>query len=253
MGLDLYAGTLVRYHTGEWETEAQRTGREAGVQVQIAYPEGAPKKLSKFTAAPRIWWWRQRVQRKYRQIIRQQLNWPAADSTPYFARKPDHDGLAALILAAAHAEFSEFELPTGLPASLESAPAYRAASEHYLQSQISVLECQMFLPSPDNFILSELDACGVRRFITSTGNLAAALQSFNEAHWRADESQIAEWATRSGLSRYVFVVERGEIVREENVDAQANPFAYAAQFAFALYSEAVMFSRKYSVPIVTDE
>jgi hypothetical protein len=55
------------------------------------------------------------------------------------------------------------------------------------------------------------------------------------------------------LSRYVLVVERGEVVREDNVDAQANPFAYAAQFAFALYSQALTFSHKYGVPIVTDE
>jgi hypothetical protein len=39
MGLDLYAGALTRYHTGEWEPEAVRL-REAGMAVDARYTDG---------------------------------------------------------------------------------------------------------------------------------------------------------------------------------------------------------------------
>jgi hypothetical protein len=46
-------------------------------------------------------------------------------------------------------------------------------------------------------------------------------------------------------------VKAGKIVSEEDVPAPENPFEHAAQFGFAVYSEA--FSRSHQVPIVTDE
>jgi hypothetical protein len=253
MGLDLYSGTLARYHAGAWETEVQRVGREAGLPVQIVYPQGAPRRLSKFTAIPLVWLWRERIRRKYRSAIQHGLNWSGASSIPYFARKPDHDGRSALVLAAAYAEHREFPMPSELPESAELDPAYQAASKNYLQSTTCVLECHMFLPSPDNFIFSEPDATGNKRFVTSTGKLAWALDSVNMALWQADEAQFAQWAKRGPLTRHVLVVERGKIVREENVDAQDRPFEHAAQFGFAVYREALTFSRKYNVPVVTDE
>ena len=39
MGLDLYVGTLARYHTGEWEPEAVSVGREAGLAVEVHYAQ----------------------------------------------------------------------------------------------------------------------------------------------------------------------------------------------------------------------
>jgi hypothetical protein len=253
MGLDLYAGTLERYHTGAWETEAQRVGREAGVPVKIAYPNGLSKRLSKLTAAPLIGLWRERIQRKYAPIIKRDLNWSEASSIPYFARKPDHDGQRALVFAAAYTEHPEFEMPSRLPDRAEDDPAYQAVSKNYLQSAVCVLECHMFLPSDDNFVCAEPDVIGNRRFITSTGNLAWALDLVNKAHWQADDARCAEWATRGPLTRRVFHVENGKIVSETKLDAVANPFEHAAQFGFAVYRQALMFSREHNVPIVTDE
>ena len=102
-------------------------------------------------------------------------------------------------------------------------------------------------------LVAGLDAVGTKRFITSTANLAWALDSVNHAHWQADEPQIAEWAKRGAPTRKVVTVEAGRIVHEEDVQPPENPFEHSAQFGFAIYSEALNFSRKQNVPIVTDE
>jgi hypothetical protein len=253
MGLDLYAGTLVRYHTGAWESEAQQAAREAGMKFEIAYTGGLPNRLSRVTAKLFIFLWRRRLLRNYSHLIQQGLNWSEAASTPYFARKPDHDGQRALVLAAAHAERPEFTAPIELPQTADLDPAYVSISENYFQSLVSILECHMFLPSAENFIIAGLDAAGTKRLITSTANLAWALDSVNQAHWQADASQIAEWAKRGAVARKTIEVKAGKIVSEEDVPAPENPFEHAAQFGFAVYSEVLAFSRSHQVPIVTDE
>jgi hypothetical protein len=252
MGLDLYVGGLARYHTGAWECEAQRVCREAGIALEITYDHGPPKRLSKTTAPLFVFLWRRRIRRRHVRLIKQGLNWSEASSVPYLARKPDHDGQCALVLAAAYAEHPELTVPTDLPGSNESDPAYRAASQNYLQSVISILECHMFLPSDENFLIADLDAAGTKRFITSTANLASALQAVNQAHWQTDEPQIAAWAERGAPTRKVVTIEAGRTVHEEDIPPPENPFEHAAQFGFAIYSEALNFSRRHNVPIVTD-
>jgi hypothetical protein len=252
MGLDLYAGGLARYHTGAWECEAQRICREAGMTVEIVYDQGPPKKLSKATAPLFVFLWRRRFLKKHAHLIKQGLKWSEVSSTPYFARKPDHDGRRALVLSAAYAEHPELTAPTHPPKGNESDPAYVAVSHNYLESIVSILECHMFLPSAENFLIAAEDAAGTKRFITSTANLAWALDTVNQAHWRADEQQIVEWADRGALTSKVVTMNAGKIVHEMDIPPPENPFMHAAQFGFAIYSEALDFSRQHNVPILTD-
>ena len=253
MGLDLYAGGLARYHTGAWECEAQRVCREAGIALEIAYDQGPPKRLSKATAPLFVFLWRRRILKKHARFIKQGLKWSEAGSTPYLARKPDHDGRRALVLAAAYAEHPDLTPPTNLPDTDETDPAHAAVSQNYLQSIVSILECHMFLPSTENFLIAGEDAAGTMRFITSTANLAWALDTVNQAHWQAAEPQIAQWAERGALTSKVVTVEAGKIMHETNIPPPENSFNHAAQFGFAIYREALSFSRKHHVPIVTDE
>jgi hypothetical protein len=253
MGLDLYAGGLARYHTGTWECEAQRICREAGMAFKIVYDQGSPKRLSKATAPLFVFLWRRRILKRHGHLIKQGLKWSEAGSTPYLARKHDHDGRRALVLAAAYAENPELAVPTHLPETNETDPAYVAVSQNYLQSIVSILECHMFLPSVENFLVAGQDAAGTKRFITSIANLAWALDTVNQAHWQADEPQIARWAERGALTRKVATVDAGKIVHERDVQPPENPFEHAAQFGFSIYKEALNFSGKHHVPIVMDE
>jgi hypothetical protein len=227
--------------------------REAGMKFEIVYDQGPPKRLSKATAPLFVFLWRRRIRKKHAHLIKQGLKWSEAGSTPYLARKPDHDGRRALVLAAAYAENPDLAAPINLPETTETDLAYVAVSQNYFQSIVSILECHMFLPSAENFLIAAPDAAGTKRFITSTANLAWALDTVNQARWQADEPQIARWAERGALTRRVATVEAGKIVHERDVQPPENPFEHAAQFGFAIYKEALNFSGKHHVPIATDE
>jgi hypothetical protein len=228
-------------------------GREAGLPVHIVYADGSPKRLSKITAPLSIFLWRRRVARKFAHLIKQGLGWSEANSRPYLARKPDHDGQRALVLAAAYTEHPKFARPTDVPETNESDPAYAASANDYVQSMICILECHMFLPSDESFLIAVPDAVGIDRVATSTANLAWALESINRAHWNADEPQIAAWARRGPTSQRVMAVEHGKLVDDVAPPLSTNPFEHTAQFAFALYSDALTFSRTHRLPILTDE
>ena len=253
MGLDLYVGTLARYHTGDWETEAQRIGRQAGFPVQILYAEGAPRRLWKVTAPLSISLWRRRLRTKIASVAKGGLDWPEDKSQPYLSRKPDHDARQALVLAAAYAERPELARPEELPATNDADPAYAAASKHYIQSMISVFECHMFVPSDDNFLTVLPDPVGVERFITSTFNLGRALGSVNDSFWHAGEQQIEAWAERGPFSKSGNMLIDGKLVRGDPEQPEENSFEHTAQFGFAIYHQALRFSRTHNLPILTDE
>jgi hypothetical protein len=254
MGLDLYAGALARYYTGQWETEAQQAGREAGVPVEIFYAGGGPRRLSRLTAPWRVSTWRRGIRTKYAKVIKEDLNWSEDLSAPYFARKPDHAGRLALKLACAYAEHREFAMPEQLPEDVDADPAYKAASDKYFASAISVLECHMFLPSAENFVVSEPDPVGNKRFITSIANLSWALDVVIGAHWQTDPSKIDEWARDAPLGRKKLLrTDNGEFEVIEEQDFQPESLLSFAHFGFAVYSKALAFSRDHNVPILTDE
>lgn len=252
MRLDLYAGSLARYHSGNWELATQRAGREVGVTVEIDY-SAPPPRLSKFFAPLSVFLWRRRIQRKYSHLIKNKLSWREGVNSPYWTEKVDHDGRNALILATAYSERPNIKPPKELPETLEADLAYASIGSEYLSSNVSVIECHMFLPSRENFLIATEDATGIRRFITSTGNLTRALQWVNDALWQASEDEIAMWASRGPLTRKNMVIERGKIVREEEIPLPEDQFMHIAQFGFAMYHEALLFSRLYWTPILTDQ
>jgi len=252
MGLDLYAGTLTRYHTGAWEPEAIALARQSGLNAEVVY-QNAPSRLRGLTAPLVVQMWRWRLQRKYGHLITKGLHWSEASSTPHFVRKPDHDGQRALVLAAAYAVKPQLALPSQLPASNDLDEVYAAASKNYLESIIAVLECHLYLPSNENFLVVSPDAVGTKRFITSTANLARALATVNRAHWQADVAQIVEWDQRGPIADKSFTVEGGKIVSEQVVRTPASPLVHSAQFGLAVYSAALTFSGEHNVPILTDE
>jgi hypothetical protein len=225
MGLDLYAGTLARYHSGAWETIVQQQSRRAGMRVRMIYAT-PPMRLPRLFAALMVRRWRRRLRRQYSSL--NALSWMEGVTEPYWTDKPGHEAQKALVLAGAYAERvfdggnagrAKSTLPNDLPGSLDDDPAYRAASERYGESVIAVLECHMFLPSNDNWIIAADDAVGAKRFMTSTGNLARALAMVNEAHWGAEESQFEQWAKRghtaSSREDSRLLIQDGKVVGKE--------------------------------------
>lgn len=253
MGLDLYAGSLSRYHSADWEIEAVRAMRAMGVGSEVRYTDGPPVRPSKDTAGAMVALWRRNLELKYAHIIKQGLKWVEIDSMPYFARKSDYDGRRALILAGAYAEHPELTRPTQLPSTYDEDPAYAEISKDYTGSIVSILECHMFLPSTENFLIAEPDAIGVMRYTTSTANLAGALRTVNQAHWRADDARIEAWDKRGALTQRVVTIKDGKATKVEEILRPEDSFVHAAQFGFGIYNTALRFSRLHNLPIATDE
>jgi hypothetical protein len=249
MGLDLYAGPLSRYHTGAWETVVQRYCRENGVTLNMVYAQ-TPPRLPRFLAPAIVRGWRHFLRRRFSLTG---LKWPESEVGDYWTDKPGRECLNALLLAAAYAEHPEFIPPENPPDDCETDPAYRASSQNYLQSLIAVLECQMFLPSDENFLVAARDAAGMERAVTSTANLELALDRVNAAHWQAEETQFEKWSRRGPVAQGRLGNEDDETAPDEASMPPATPFTQNAQLGFALYREALKFSRTHNVPIVTDE
>lgn len=47
MGLDVYVGSLTRYHGGDWETVVQQAAREQGIDVHVLRVEEAAESTRK--------------------------------------------------------------------------------------------------------------------------------------------------------------------------------------------------------------
>ncbi len=250
MGLDLYSGSLARYHSGDWELMAHRVAREAGMDILVVRPEGTGP--SDAVAPAEVLSWRQGILEQCSNVIKEGWRWEENPSAPYWTDKPDHDGRDALILAAAYAEYPNIQTPLSIPSDLGADPAYVEASKAYFQSAISILECHMFIPSQEDFLTAAPDAVGVERFITSTSNLAWALELVNAAHWHADEAQIEGWLQRGPITSDVGALEGGDLAINE-VTLPADAFMHSAQFGFAVYRAGLNYSRAHNVPIVTDE
>jgi len=122
-------------------------------------PRSAEKTLEA-TAPLFVFLWRRRIRKKHAHLIKQGLKWSEAGSTPYLARKPDHDGRRALVLARGLCRESGSSRAINLPETTETDPAYVAVSQNYFQSIVSILECHMFLPSAENFLIAAPDASG---------------------------------------------------------------------------------------------
>ena len=68
MALDVYVGSLTRYYAGEWESSAEKTARERGVQYQIVRPGGSADRVKHPERIhPAILAWRQSFERVARQ------------------------------------------------------------------------------------------------------------------------------------------------------------------------------------------
>lgn len=115
MGLDLYAGPLTRYYSGNWQTEMQQLGAQViyadGAAPWIS-PEEAKRKVEQFHAdlAARL--------AAYEYVLPQ---WQETADHAYATVKPSHEGREALLLWAAYILRRDLKRPKTLPADITTA------------------------------------------------------------------------------------------------------------------------------------
>jgi hypothetical protein len=118
VGLDLYAGTLTRYYSGQWETIIQHSDKATSERTFVLRPPGSLIDTDPNRVQREVLEWRSRVSGDLAGVnaLREPLDWPEDLAQPYFTDKPDWPSFGAMVLLAAYTDAGE-RVPAELPES----------------------------------------------------------------------------------------------------------------------------------------
>lgn len=204
MGLDVYAGTLTRYYSDDWETEWARQAREAGTQSMTVRVDehGAAREAGKGDpdeVRREVLAWRGALNEAILQDLdasnAPKLDWNEGADQPYFTGKPDWDGYAALMLHAAHAIRPDIGRPEGVPGDWRNDQAYKASTGENLDDSPCgyIMAPELWLPGEFLFLFRCTELRGHEVIVGSTEALLANLHGLNERTFRADPETVARW------------------------------------------------------------
>jgi hypothetical protein len=192
MAVQVYVGTLTRFFSHDWETEAQRDARRTGNTVIVTGPDGQPiRPQDPATIEPQILLWRDYVARGVVSIDAA-LSWPEGMAAPYFTLGMSWDALGALYLWAAYAEKPGVPRPGSVSRWAED-PVFVAQSASHDRSILNSLLCSFWLPSAQVFSMACTHPAEGRAKVASLPVLRRALADLNAKTWRASGPQIGQW------------------------------------------------------------
>lgn len=235
MALDIFVGSLARYHAGEWETVGEKAARERTRSNPLARPRG-PSELvgdpGRIAAA--VMAWRSALAAQLGHRIDEPFDWEEALDTPWFTARPGWDGFGALMLWAAYAEHPGRRRPEMLPEQWDGDPVYLRANDEGFRSRYAQLvrPVELWLPVPFDFTFEEVTVDGRRTILGSLIALRRQLAELNEATWEASAQTIAGWA--------------------REVPASDAPLEARARYAFAIVSDLVQWAVARRLPMKLD-
>lgn len=227
MALDVYVGTLTRFHTGNWRPmiaqlsdghhpECGTIGRvvERVVDGQNRTSDGTVRnvevKVNQHRLRPvssaqeRIEAWRREINRTLEARLPQPVEWVESDCGEYFTDKVGWNPYGALLLWAAYDDHPELELPVEVPQDLSADPAYAASLEEGVPSRYpTLLRSDYWLPGNHPFVVEVESPAGAKITLGFTEALFNDLRRLNSRTWRASEWKLARWfrkAPRKGDS-----------------------------------------------------
>ena len=196
MGLDVYVGSLTRYHSGQWETIVQRVGREEGMKVTMERQHDPPDAITNPEEIREVVLaWRAQLASELRSQAQITLDWGEGLDKPYFTDKPAWDCYAALLLWAAYEEHPDAPRSAIAPDDWTTDAAFRRSTKTHFQSRYSQLlyDIEMWLPAEFSVTFRAPGVAGVEIGIGSSPTLLAQLDELNRRTWCADERTLADW------------------------------------------------------------
>lgn len=153
MAFDIYAGPFTRYYRRDWENTMQREARLKGTEYKMIYAGGDPgppppaHEIRETVNA-----WRGAIILALAPHGIEKLDWPEADGTEYFTKRPGWGGYSGLLLWAAYAERPDKEPPFELPKSWADDSVYQSvmANGHSLHF-VTILLASVWLPGDFDF------------------------------------------------------------------------------------------------------
>lgn len=259
MGLDVYAGTLGRFYSRDWERAVQRLARKEGWKYSEVYVDGIiPDWPDKENAISMVSEFRDRIRDQVAGEIADIASW-SEDECPYETDKIDYDGRNSLVFLAAYLNRPELKLPDKLPADLDADQAYsEAVEQEYYLGAMAILECGMFLPSQESKLFMIENPMGAKQVVTTTESLRGALERLSEKVWSGD-TKPEKWRKRglTPIGGKIFMQVRGLLPWTKKIVEIKEPpvpsrLKHDAEFGFGVLTAMLAFSDQYNVPIMMD-
>jgi len=234
MALDIYIGALTTYYEQrrrwDWKTPDRAPGVETIPVMVITIGENlaADRRERRVDIAD----WRERLSNFLGSRITQPLDWDETN-TIYAVATPYHDGMRALRLWAAYAEFPDLGLPLN-SVELRDDPAYLRSTGIEGGTRLSqiIRNINLWLPSEFDFIFK---AEGADEKLADFGSglaLLRQLEDLNDATWKASQHAIEGWE-EAGLPS------SGSLEQE-------------AKYGFSQVFLAAQFARDKQIPMMLD-
>jgi hypothetical protein len=257
MGVDLYAGPLQRYYTRRWETPAQVHARAAGLAHEIHHASGVdPLSLSDDDAAKLVQAFQLDLAPKLELDLAQ---WREAFDVPYRSVQLTQEGLAALVLWAAHQHRPDLERPLELPDDVWETEAVQEASQRgYYVGPIATVEAHMIVPGAAPRITALRDPIGRDLVIVTTAALDDAIDALAptlDIESGEVEKVIKEMPSLTGkaLVRRKWWERHKSEWYEVSVQKPDDQVAAFARYGLACLMALHDFSQRHGVPILRDE
>lgn len=251
MGLDIYAGTFVRYYAHNWKTVAQQFCEENGLQYSriSAREEGAPS-IAEIEQAVNGWQL-QLVSALQKSGIQAAKTWREDNVAPYFTNKPDWDAIGALLLFAAGTLLKQ-HYPEKYRKNLKYHEVLEIMgvkkSQYHNWSLFS--DVCYYIPIEDSFVFKYPLANGMEVMIGTTKCLKFELGKINDLSWKADEETILSWGKTEGYPAEATMNGGGLLQIFKKLETYNTESL--AKFAFSILWQAVTFAEKERVAIIFD-
>ena len=192
MGLDVYVGTLTRYHAGAWKTIVQQAMEAEGIPVRItrSNPEPADAIRDRRVIEETVRSWQTLLADAVRRQSGVTLSWEEGMSKPYFTDKPDWDGYAGVVLLAAYSGLG-LSLPKKLDRDWQKDKRINEAKKKRLYRQI--LEPEWWLPVEADLVFEGPTPSRPKVMIGSCDELRSQLRELTTRALHASEADLGRW------------------------------------------------------------
>lgn len=251
MGMDIYAGTFVRYYAKNWKTISQQFCEQNGIAYNVirANPEEYENQASPEEITEGVHYWQNRMTEmlESHDIHGFEL-WEENNEKEYYTDKPDWDALGALLLMVS-AKVLDRDCPAEYEKNMEFHPYIKEAAAEKLDGWSLPAGICHFIPQNEYLMFDWVLANGKEASFAATANLKAELDTINEILWNADENMILGWTETEGYPVDA-VLQNGKYQRlQENTVYNTESLA---KFCFSILYRAVQFSFENNVPVIFD-
>jgi hypothetical protein len=203
MGLDIYAGPLCRYYSGNWQSIVQKAAAEQGIPLRVIRPgagglAGLLQKFGSLFSGKRdpvqaVRRWRQELASDMPWVPAEDWDWPESLDLEYQTDKPDFSGYGAVELWAAYTECSDLARPQETPEDWSNDAAFQRLAD-FSAVFGNIIGPELWLPIHCEKPFEVAEPNGIVRRIGSVFELLAELRNLNERTWKAAEDAIRKWS-----------------------------------------------------------